>query len=177
MDFCEAAVADFPAAGVIDGLDPSPQRLGTVQGVTDTVRSAFFDYGIPYLLTANGPMPLDGATTGHSLVIEGRARRDGDAVRFEGALDVVVMRAGNAVVTGAQTRQDISDSSVRVTVRVDPVAWAAGIDFDRLLERRPPDGAPVELEQGMQAYETLVVGMTSRNRPRLEWTAASGDNG
>jgi hypothetical protein len=66
------------------------------------------------------------------------------------------------------------DGNVRVTAVVDPVAWALGLDFDRLAEDAPADGAPVHLEPGTQGYEALVVGMTNRDLPTFEWSQGAG---
>ena len=168
-ELCEAAVAEARTTTVIDGLDPSPQPLADVEGFSETVRSAFFDYGIVWLLTQPAPQVLAGAPDGHSAVIRGTARRDDITIAFTANVDVVPRTAGDANVRSFRTRHTLGDPDDALLVRIAPRSWVGRIDFDALAAALP-DGGEVELVPGSQGYEALIGAMTSSRLPVFEWS-------
>ena len=65
---CEVAVLEYLDGVTLDGLDPEPQSIGRLFGTTGTVRTAFFDYGIVWLLTEPLPEALPGVPGGPAVV-------------------------------------------------------------------------------------------------------------
>lgn len=169
-DLCANPLAELAATASIDALSPSPQPLGTIEGFTGTVRSAGYGYAIPWLTTDTAPTPRSGAVGGHSAHLEGSARRtaDGFTLAFVADVDVKPLVKGDPAVSTSGLAQAIDPSTSRLEVRFDPTAWAAQIDFDALAAK----GAlgTVTVAAGTQAYDALVLGMTSLAPPAFAWT-------
>ncbi len=198
-EFCEAATLEFLKGTTIDGLDPAPQAIGELLGTTGTVRSAFFDYGIPWLLTQTEPMALEGVPggpatvpvddsdyvpAGHSARFSGSATCTGGAAvccpdnpddcpatfDFQANLDIVALGPGNAAVNGVETEWLVTESPVKLTLRFDPLAWWQEVDFARLAALDDTSSNPVTLDAQGADYAALVISMTSSAVPAFEWT-------
>lgn len=167
VDLCPDAIAELRGSATFDALDPAPQLLGDLDGLSGTTRSAMFDYGISWLLPAERPSPTAGAVDGaHSLHLSGSATRAGTTIRFVADVDVLPIDAGVSAAHGVPTEHELVDGADALTVHVDPSAWASTIDFDEL-EALPGD--PVVLTETTTAYQALLIAMTSSRLPTLEW--------
>ncbi|MCA9603607.1 MAG: hypothetical protein KC417_16355, partial [Myxococcales bacterium] len=82
VDLCPAAVAETLDVGVVDGLSADLQPLGILEGDTQTVRSATYDFGITWLATEPAPLPAREAPGGHSARFLGTAVRGADSFDF-----------------------------------------------------------------------------------------------
>ena len=129
---CEAAVLEYLDGVTLDGLDESPQTIGSLFGTTGNVRPAFFDYGIVWLLTKPLPEALAGVPEGpavvrsesssyvpkgHSAQFSGTASCVADSetccpgatscppsFAFEANVDVLVANPGTPAVNGVRQR-------------------------------------------------------------------------
>jgi len=106
-ELCDVALAERLDVVIIDGLDDSARSVGELAATTGRVRSSFFDYGISWLLTEQGPRAMPGAPGGHSAVFEGQASRDGEQVRFRLAIDLEPIAPGDAAVSARRTSHSI----------------------------------------------------------------------
>lgn len=169
-DLCENPLAELAATASIDALSATPQPLGTVEGFTGTVRSAGYGYAIPWLTTDTAPTPRSGAVSGHSAHLEGSARRtaDGLVVAFVADVDVKPLVKGDPAVSTSGLSQSIEPTTSRLEIRFDPTAWAAQIDFDALAAKK--GAGAVAVVAGTQAYDALVLGMTSLAPPTFTWS-------
>jgi hypothetical protein len=171
VDLCEDAIAELRASGTFDALDPAPQVIGELQGLSGTTRSLMFDYGISWLLPAQDPAPTPGAVDGaHSLHLAGSVTRGATTIRFVADVDVRPISAGLSATHGVASEHVLVDGSDALTVHVDPSAWVSRIDFDEL---ETLTGDPVVLTEETTAYQALLIAMTSSRLPMLEWARAS----
>ncbi len=83
---CEVAVLEFLDGITLNGLEPAPQSIGSLSGTTGTVRTAFFDYGIVWLLTQPLPEALPGVPGGPAVVRSENPSYvpEGHSARFSG---------------------------------------------------------------------------------------------
>ncbi len=167
-DVCPQAEAEWLGAEAVDALDPSPAMLGDAQAITETVRSAMFDYGRSWLLTERAPRASEGAPEGRSAVMVLRAERGGERLEVRASVDVDPGAAGASAVIGARTEPHAITGAEALTVRFDPASWWRRVDLDRLAAEDDGDGV-VELAPGDRAYDALVIGMTT-DPVELEWT-------
>lgn len=170
-DACERARAEMLDTVVVDALDPAPRAEGTLRGISGRVRSFMHDYGVSWLLTQTTPTATTDALEGASIVLTGRATRGDEVVVFDARVRVAPSAAGLIVA-----RRSLGDSEeqtltpdTRLTVVVDPRPWLAEISWDELVDPERPESLPVTFEEGTQPYRALVLGMTSLDRPTLEW--------
>jgi hypothetical protein len=170
MDMCATALAELLEPATVDALDPSPQPLGEIQGVTGTVRSGFHDYGIYWLKTQARPTTSAAAPEGYSAVFEGVAVRDDEEFRFEARVRLEPRLEGTAAVIGARTVHELTVETRALTVHIDPVAWWSRLDFDSLAEAAPDDGGPVVLEPDSPPYDRLVAAMRVNAIPTFQWS-------
>ena len=169
MDVCPAAEAEWLGTASIDTLDPSLQMLGEADAITATVRSAMFDYGRSWLLTAERPRANQGAPRGRSAVFVVRAIKDGVTLDVRASIDIDPANAGQSAVIGAPTGTEAIEGDEALTVRVDPAAWWRRIDFDAVAALDEDGDGVVELARGDVPYEHLVLEMTTRRLPAFEW--------
>ena len=166
-EFCDAAVLELRQTVTVDGLDPLPDAVATLNGITGTVRSGMWDYGVSWLPTASRARVNEGAPEGHSLVLRGVASRGSERFAFEADVDLAPPMAGALVVRGQRVAaHDVTEGPDALTVRIDPRLWVQRMDFDRLAARGQD---PVVLRAGDPDHEALVVAMTAGALPALEW--------
>jgi hypothetical protein len=168
-ELCATAVVEYADTGVVDATDPAPQPLGEIHGATGAVRSATFDYGLSWPAVAARPRASTGAPSGHSAVFEGSAVKDAVTVHFRAFIDVLPLRAATFSVVAAPARHDVTTRDAALTVRLDPTAWWAEVDFDALAAAGED---PAVVRAGDPAHDTVLFGMTSRALPAFEWTPA-----
>ena len=199
---CEVAVLEFLDGVTLNGLEPAPQSIGSLSGTTGTVRTAFFDYGIVWLLTQPLPEALSGVPGGPavvrsenpSYVPEGHsARFSGNATcvadpeiccpgeatcpasyAFEANVDVLVVNAGTPAVNGLRTLQEITTEPRTLTITFDPTAWWRSVDFSRLAGLDDGSGQ-VLLEPEDPDYSALVIAMTTNAPPTFTWLGSTAE--
>lgn len=198
---CEVAIAEYLEGTTLDGLDPSPQPIGIVNGTTGTIRTAFFDYGIVWLLTSPLPEALEGVPggpavvrfesssyvpVGHSAQFTGTATCVADPATccpdasvcpteyaFEANVDVLVLNRGTPAVSGVETFQEITTEPRVLTVSFDPNAWWQSVNFGRLAALDDGTGNVVVMPEDPD-YSALVIAMTVNELPTFTWTTAEG---
>jgi hypothetical protein len=166
-DQCATAVVELRRTVAIDALDPTAQDLGGLDGVTGTVRSAMYDWGVSWALTRDGPAANPGAPEGHSLIIAGTATGPTATFAFSAAVDALPAAIGAPTMRAQHTMAEITGDDVAVAVHVDPSAWLAQIPFADLDDGQ---GTALVLEPGTAAYSALVVGMTTAAPATFAWT-------
>lgn len=164
-ELCATAVLEVLQAHPIDGLSPMASPLATLGGVTGTVRSAQYDFGIPFLLTESTPRALPGSIGGHSAVIEATATDGATTFDLHITLDVAAKVSGTTAMVGAPLVSDIPASGATVTVGVDPREWLRGLDWAALAATPHAPSEPVVLAKGTSAYDTVLRGMTVNHPP------------
>lgn len=196
---CEVAVLEYREGATLDGLSASAQPIGFLFGTTGTVRTAFFDYGIVWLLTQPLPEALDGVPEGpavvrfestsyvpkgHSAQFAGTATCVGgaevccpgavacpSAYGFEANVDVLVVNPGTPAVNGARTFQEITTDPLELAVTFDPNAWWRAVDFTRLAALDDGSGRVV-LGPEDPDYSALVIEMTANELPVFTWSVS-----
>lgn len=169
VDLCPEALAELRAAATIDALDPSPQVLGELDGLSGTARSVMFDYGISWLLPATMAAPDPGAVDGaHSAHFAGTAVRGTTRLRFVADVDMVPLNSGINAAHGVPVMHRFVDDADALTVRVDPSAILAGADWDELTTL---SGDPIVLDESTTLYQSIVIGLSSTSLPTFEWAS------
>lgn len=199
---CEAAVLEYLDGVTLDGLDASPQPIGLLYGTTGTVRTAFFDYGIVWLLTKPLPEALAGVPEGPAVVrfesssyvpkghsaqfagsakcVEGPTICCPDASEcpssydFEANVDVLVVNPGTPAVNGVRTSEEITTDPRVLTVTFDPSAWWQSVDFGRLASLDDGSGRVV-LGPEDSDYSALVISMTANELPAFTWSTPEAE--
>jgi hypothetical protein len=173
-DLCPSAVAEYADSATIDALSPAAQPIGTVHGLTGTVRSYRYDYAITWLPRQGAATPSPGAPGGHSAVFQGRAhfagpRRTGPSdLHFFAQVDVTPKNQGASVGAGANLAVEVSQASAALTVGFDPQAIWQSVDFEDLAAAASPNGE-VTVAPDSRAYNALVFAMTVGAPPTFSW--------
>ncbi len=177
-DLCETPLVEWAATATLDALQPQDQALGTVTGVSGDIRSVQFDYAITWFNTQQAPSPRSGAPGGHSVQLEGEARKDGNVIHFTADVDLLPYSQGQRTVLGMPVTASVDARTTRMTVLVDPTAWFGQVDFGQMLPTAPdldggmpadaalaPQDIHLTIGQGSRAYNALVLQMTVNARP------------
>lgn len=173
---CETARAEWLESAVVDVLSPDARPVGSLQGVSGTVRSWMYDLGITSLLTQQQPLVSAAAQSlaGSSVHIAGIARKDEQvlsfalelAVRQEEATEVgvsVVRKSGSDLF-----EHELSGDEAGLTVRFAAQPWVRNIDFDALASRPTP---AAQLAPDSQALRALRSALVAGERPAFEWSS------
>lgn len=170
-ELCSVAIAERADAVVIHALDAASQPLGEVTGMSGTVRSAIFDYGIVWLLTENQPRALPPAVDGHSAVLEGDVVRGERTLRFRALIDIAPRVRGDQAVNAQRTSHTIDEDGARLAVMADPHPWIERLDIDALFAMDTDGDGAIDIDPSSPSYESIVQGMVSRRPVWFGWQA------
>ena len=165
-ELCEDAMGEMRTAVAADALRADPQELATIQGVTGEVRSVAADFAITWPATLGAARALAAAPDGHSLVLEGRASKDGKDVDFRILVDVTPREAGTLSLQGHRVRGTVSAAPGPLLVTVDPNSWVQAVDFEGLSS---PPGAALVLDASSRAANAVTVALTATQPPAFTW--------
>jgi hypothetical protein len=123
------------------------------EGITGTYRSARFTIAEP-----TGPAAA--ALDGHSVVVEGVARRDDDTryFRASSAMEDVLERAADGKIEGCELSKVDVQTDGTITVTVDPRVWLFLVDF--ATADPGTEDEPAELPRDSDARIAFQVGAT-----------------
>ncbi len=165
-ELCEASVAEFTGNGVLDALAPEEMKVFSLRGVTGSIRSALYDYGVSWFTTEQAP---DAKTElGHSAILEGVLTRDSGDFRFVAHIDVEPRTRGGFAVSGQPTQHDIGEDD-RLVLTLNPYQWLRAINLDALAALDTDDSGEVRIVPGTQAYEAILQGMQNRAPMAFDW--------
>ncbi len=168
-EYCETALAELLSVHAFDALSEEPEALGELDASTGSVRSAFFDYGISWLLTKPRPRADEGAVDGHSATLAFEAIPDaGEPIRVSVALDIAPLGPGDAAVNALRTRRELSPEDT-LTLVVDPSAWLARVRLSDLIALDDDGDGEIILDSSAQAYDAILQAMTANAPPRFVW--------
>jgi hypothetical protein len=170
VDLCPEALAEVRSVASFDALDPTPQMLGELDGISGTMRSTMFDYGISWLLPAPAPEADPNAVDGaHSLHLAATAVRGATTVRFVVDLDVVPRNGGVDGAHGVPVVHTLTGAPDALTIRADPAAWLATAPLDEL---ESASGDPVVLGEDSAITQALLIAMVTGTPVAFEWARA-----
>ncbi|MBM4360407.1 MAG: hypothetical protein FJ096_20055 [Deltaproteobacteria bacterium] len=169
-DLCPTAQAELTQPSLVDGLETEPAALPSLLGVTGTIRSASYDFGVTWLAVEQAP-------TGHLAQLgrfaahfEGTVRKgEGPARAFVADVEVRPQLQGSQTVNGAQTFVELEEEPPALAVAFDPNAWWATVD---LAEFDGFEGDPIVVPVESRAHSALVAAMTATRPPSFTWTPA-----
>jgi len=134
-------------------------------GVTGLYRSASFSF------TAPPEGPIAGELSGHAVIVEGTAAREGTPpLRFVATADLVDIErsAANGYVDGCRFDELDIQGDGRVTVRVTPKVWFDLVDFSELA---PVGDEPVELPPDSQPKIAFALGLAQLSAYEFSFSA------
>ncbi len=177
-ELCETARVEWLGSETLDPTSELATRVGTLEGVSGSVRSWMFDYGITSQLTRDEPFVLDAARAlgGHSFRMSGSAVVDAQRVGFE--LEVTAapsarVEPGISVVrksTSDRFSHEVTAEELGLLVRFDPSSWLADVDFRALLEeQRPAEGEPLVIDAESAVAASVRSALVVGERPLFEW--------
>lgn len=182
--YCDTARLEWLGSAVVNALEGQEEAIGTLSGVTGPVKSWMCDLGITSLLTQAMPTALEAAREldGHSVVLEGIARKDPHSITF--VLEIPVRLEPGAEVgvpVMASFPKDglsheVASSGDTLTVRFDPGPWAEAIDFESLVRDQDcePEGCTLDvtLDETTSAGIAVRTAILAGKRPVFSWGSA-----
>ena len=165
---CGTALAEQLSVLSIDALSEDTTPAPALAGTTGTVRSAFFDYGMSWLLTQAGPAWAAGLE--HSARLRFSARGDdGSELEVLAEIDIAPLSPGDAAVNGRKTEHTLRPRGDALTVVLDANRWLERVRIAELFALDPDGDGHVVLSPESQAYEAILQGMSARFPPRFAW--------
>lgn len=178
-ELCDTARAEWLDTVVVDALDPRPHAAGVLEGSTGFVRSWMYDHAITSLLTQEQPLVLAAADAlgGSSLVVRGRANRDGVTVDFRAEIAIQQeeeTERGVPVVrksTSDDFEHELTGGERALLVRFDPRSWLSGIDFTGAAGESA-ENADIVFEPDSQGFRSIRNDVVAGPRPTFTWIAS-----
>lgn len=162
-ELCETAVAEFAAVATVDLRAGGAVEIGRIRGVSDTVHSALYDFGLTWR-AGGGPVTSPAAPEGHSLVLRGTATAGTVSVPFEILIDAAPLQPGSYVGL-ARIPEKAQSDRIRLELSFDPSLWLASVDFAALAAR----GGAVVLTGADAMGNAVATALTSQARPTFTW--------
>lgn len=170
-DLCPVAQAELSQAVLVDVLSTTPAPLPDLAGVTGTIRSAAFDYGVTWLAVEQGPTGHVPALGEHAAHFEGTFRKGSAPARaFVADVTVAPQLQGTQSVQGAATTVEVMAAPPSLLVAFEPNAWWSRVDLTEFDDFDDFDGDPIVVPPSSRAHSALVAAMTATHVPRFEWT-------
>jgi hypothetical protein len=141
-DLCETARLEWLESAVVDTLNDDAMAVGSMSGVTGSVRSWMYDLGISSQLTRPEPYILEAARDlgNASFVLEGSVLISEVNLPFSAKVAIQqedTNELGIPVIRkGSETKffHEVTGTEHRLTLRFDASAWVSRIDFFPFLE-------------------------------------------
>ena len=166
-ELCATAVAELADTATIDLGSTAATNVGRVRGISDTVHTALYDYGITWR-AGNAPVAASGAPEGHALVMRGSAQSSAASVVFEILLDVAPQQPASYAAL-ARIPEQRQSNDIRLELVVDPSLWLTGVDFAALAALGQP---VVSIRLADPAGSVVATALTSTARPTFTWIDA-----
>ena len=171
---CSSSIAELASVSVVSALAPAPTPLGTVHGFSGTIQSAAYDFGISWFDTQAAATPAPALPGGHSIRLEGEARKGAVRVLFVADVDVVPQYQGQNALSTAPASADVTSSATRLEVVLEPAAWLRQLGFDAIAASVAASGeTPFVIKPGMPEHGAILVGLKNLAPLELRWVAAS----
>jgi hypothetical protein len=166
---CASSIAELPRVSVIDALAPAPAPIGAVHGFTGPIASASYDFGISWFDTQTAATPAPALANGHSLHLEGEARKGPQVVAFVADVDVLPQYQGQNAIPTAPASANVTSNATRLEVVLEPAGWLRQLDFDAMAASGK---LPFVIAPGMPEHTAVLVGLKNLAPPELRWVAA-----
>jgi hypothetical protein len=170
---CASSIAEVASVRVVDALAPGASPLGRVHGFSGNIQSVSYDFGISWFDTQTSATPAPMLPGGHSMRLEGEARKGTMLVPFTADVDVVPQYQGQNAISTAPAVGSVASSATRLEVLLEPAAWMRQVDFDAIAAKLGASGkAAFAIEPGMEEHGAVLVGLKNLAPPELRWVAA-----
>ena len=170
---CASSIAEVASVRVVNALAAGPSPLGRVHGFSGNIQSVSYDFGISWFDTQTAATPAPALPGGHSMRLEGEARKGTRVVPFTADVDVVPQYQGQNAISTAPAVGSIASSATRLEILVNPAAWMRQVDFDAVADKVGATGKAVfAIKPGMEEHGAVLVGLKNLAPPELRWVAA-----
>ena len=170
---CASSIAEVAHVSIVNALAASSSPIGTVHGFSGTVQSVSYDFGISWFDTQIAATPAPALPGGHSLRLEGEARKGTLRVPFTADVDVVPQYQGQNALSTASANAVVDSSATRLEVVLDPVRWLAQLDFDDVAQKLAASGASsFAIAPGMPEHGAVLVGLKNLAPLQFRWVPA-----
>jgi hypothetical protein len=169
---CASSIAEVASVSVVNALAPGASPFGRVHGFSGNIQSVSYDLGISWFDTQTSATPAPSLPGGHSMRLEGEARKGTQVVRFAADVDVVPQYQGQNAISTAPAVGSVTSSATRLEVVLDPAAWMRQVDFDAIAAKVGGAGTSVfAIAPGMEEHGAVLVGLKNLAPPALRWVA------
>ncbi len=164
---CESSVAEVRGVTVVNALASTPQFLGRVHGFSGAIQSVSYDLGISWFDTQRAATPAPALPGGHSIQLEGVAKRGAVSVTFRADIDVVPQFQGQNAISTAPAKAAVQPANGRLAIVLEPAAWLKQVDFDAVALTGERD---LVIAPGSSAHNAILVGLKNLSPITFAWS-------
>lgn len=165
---CDSSVAEIASVSFVNALAASPTPIGTVHGFSGAIQSVSHDFGISWLNTQTAATPAPVLPRGHSMRLEGFARRDATEIAFVGDIDLVPQYQGQNAIPTATAVADVQSERTRLEIVLEPARWFGQLDFDAL---EAAGKTSFVITPGTPEHGAVLVGVKNLAPIELRWVS------
>lgn len=134
---CETARLEWLESAIVDLLEPAPQVVGVLRGVSGPVRSYMFDLGRAATLTSPRPVELPAARElgGASLLLRGNVEGPSGWVPFQVDMPLESVTGASSGLpliqsaAGTTFSHEVTGKEKRLEIEFDVYTWLRAVDF------------------------------------------------
>lgn len=167
---CASSIAEVAGVSVVNALAPAPSPIGRVHGFSGNVQSVSYDFGISWFDTQTAATPAPSLPGGHSMRLEGEARKGTMLIPFTADVDVVPQYQGQNALSTASAIASIESSATRLEVVLHPAGWLRQVDFDAIAATGK---IPFAITPGSVEHGAILVGIKNLSPLEFRWTPAA----
>lgn len=164
-DLCPQALNELLEQTTVDLMQPSPQGLGVIHGLSGVINTAYYNMGWSWFTTYHQPVPPG---LGHSMILQWRAvHKEGKGIDFTAWVDIIPPVQGSRAIQGVKVNAQVNESTQRLTITANPSQWIAQIDYSAYLGQNI---SAVLLENTEnQVFNVLLSAIRGAHRPVFQW--------
>jgi hypothetical protein len=167
---CASSIAEVASVSVVNALAPVAPPFGRVHGFSGNIQSVSYDFGISWFDTQTAATPAPSLPGGHSMRLEGEARKGTQVVRFTADVDVVPQYQGQNALSTASAIAAVESSATRLEVVLRPAGWLKQLDFDAIAATGK---VPFAITPGSVEHGAILVGIKNLAPLEFRWTPAA----
>jgi hypothetical protein len=167
---CASSIAEVASVSVVNALAPVAAPFGRVHGFSGNIQSVSYDFGISWFDTQTAATPAPSLPGGHSMRLEGEARKGTQVVPFTADVDVVPQYQGQNALSTASAIATVESSATRLEVVLRPAGWLKQLDFDAIAATGQ---VPFAITPGSVEHGAILVGIKNLAPLEFRWTPAA----
>jgi len=163
---CKTAIAELTQVTLINALSQNPIALGYVNGLSGTIKSATYNFGMSWFDTQT--TPVANTELGHSMILEATAQKSNKHIHIIAKVDVLPQHQGQMAITSAAVQADVHNSKTVLQISFDAAQLFSQLDLDALYDQTVHN-EPILIDSNTLSYDSILLAAKVISPPVFNW--------